>query len=270
MTRFLSVLLGALPASWLALLGVLAVAGALENFDEHPLQVTLAMLWGACGVIGAIGAWLIISDVGCRTKATRRLVIAMVCAGIAAASVLLLAQFPTLMRPSLFPFLFLLCIASAIGVGVFQICRVSAASCWVILGRIAMAYVIAIGFVVAEPLFTNVVETERQMKWECWIPGCEVNTDAPWQYIKYSFSGGNNWYQLEASSGLIDHLRALKTKEVPAKLRVQTRFGRFESFSIVELAGFPIEGGSGSNSNQMVPPFPTQGIDDGAGDEGTE
>ena len=133
-----------------------------------------------------------------------------------------------------------------------------------------MAYVIAIGFVVAEPLFTNVVETERQMKWECWIPGCAEITEAPWQYIRYSFSGGDIWYQMEASSGLIDHLRALQSNEVPAKLRVQTRFGRFESFSIVELAGFPIEGGSGSNSNQMVPPFPTQGIDDDAGDEGTE
>ena len=268
--RFFSVLLGALPATWLALLAGVAVAGSLENFGLHPVRGTLGVLWGVSGILGAIGSWLIIFDVGSKSKATRRLVIAMVCAGIAAASVLLLDQFPTMSRPSFLPITFLLCIASAISVGVFQLCRVSAASSWVILGRVAMAYVIAIGFVKAEPLYTNVVETERLMKWECWIPGCKENTDAPWQYIRYSFSGGNSWYQMEASNGLLFNLRALKSNVVPAKLRVETRFGRFESFTIVEFAGFPIEGGTARNSNQMEPPFPTQGIDDDARDADTE
>ena len=136
----------------------------------------------------------------------------------------------------------------------------SSASPWTVLGCVAAGYVIGIGFVVAEPLYTNVVDTERLVMWDCWDPGCDD--------IKYSFPG-TAWYQMNASDALVAHLKSLSAKEVPAKLRVQTRFGRFESFTIVELAGFPIDGGSVRNGNQMEPPFPTQGIDDHAGSDGT-
>lgn len=267
--RLLSVLLGALPASWLASFAVLAVLGGLDNIAVHPVQGALGVLWGVSGLLGAIGGWLIIFDVGCGTKRTRRLVIFLVSAGIAAASVLLIGLMPALFRVSSSEVLFALCIASAIGVAVFQICRVSSVSSWVILGWVAAGYVSGIGFVVGEPLYTNVVDTERLVIWECWDPGCDESPEAARRYIKYSFPGGSTWYQMEASNGLLAHLKSQKVNEVPAKLRVQTRFGRFDSFAIVELAGFPIEGGSARNSNQPEPPFPTEGTDDDAGSEGT-
>jgi hypothetical protein len=264
--RFLSVLLGALPASWLASIAVLAALSAVDSIGLHPVQGTLGVLWGVSGLLGAIGAWLIIFDVGTATTATRRVVIVLVGVGIAAASVALIGLFPALFRLSSPELLFFLCAASAIGVGVFQICRVTAASPWVILGRIAMGYAIGIGFVMAEPLYTNVVDTERLVRWECWDPAsCDENAEVPRRHIKYSFPGGSAWYQMEASNGLVAHLKRLDASEVPAKLRVQTRFGVFESFTIVELAGFPIEGGSARNGNQPEPPFPTQGVDDDAG-----
>lgn len=169
------------------------------------------MLWGVGGILGAFGAWLIIFDVGSRAKITRRLVIFMVSAGIAAASVILI---PLLLQPGLLPdAFFILCLASATGVGVFQICKFSSAS----------------------PL--------------------------------YSFPG-TAWHQMEASDGLVAHLKSLGAKDVPAKLRVQTRFGRFESFRIIDLAGFPIDGGSARNGNQPEPPFPTEGLDDDAARSG--
>jgi hypothetical protein len=267
--RVLSVLLGALPASWLASFAVLAVLSALDRIDIHPILGALGLLWGVGGLLGAVGAWLIIFDVGSRTKVARRLVIGLVGAGIAAASVPLIGVLPALFHASSSELLFFLCLASAIGVGIFQICRVSNASSGVILGRIAMGYVVGVGFVLAEPLYTNVVDIERLVKWDCWDPtSCDENAEISLRHIKYSFSGGNTWYQMEASNDLLAHLKRLRADEVSAKLRVQTRFGRFESFTIVELAGFPIVGGSGRNSNQPEPPFPAHGIDD-VGLEGT-
>lgn len=266
MIRLLSVLLGALPASWLATFAALALLGALDSIDVHPFAGTLGALWGLGGLLGAIGGWLIIFDVGCRTKPTRRLVIFLVGAGIAAASVLLIRLFPELFHASSSEITFALCVAAAIGVGVFQICRVSNTSSRVVLGWVAMGYLIGIGFVAAEPVYTNVVHTERLVRWECWdAGGCDENSDVARQHIKYSFPGGSAWYQMEASNGLLAHLKRLEANEATAKLRVQTRFGRFESFTIVELAGFPIEGGSARNSNQPEPPFPTPGVDDHAG-----
>jgi hypothetical protein len=114
--RLLSVLLGALPATWLGLSAVLLVFAALDGIDS--IQGMLGVLWGLGGILGVVGAWLIIFDVGTRTKGKRRLVILLVSAGIAAASVLLILEFASL------PWLSILSIASAIGVGVFQIRRV--------------------------------------------------------------------------------------------------------------------------------------------------
>ncbi len=270
MMRVLSVVLGALPATWLALFAAMVMIGAVENIEARPFTRTLSALWGLGGVLGAIGGWLIIFDVGFATNWIRRVVILLVAAGIAAASVLLIGLFfPTLFRPRPLSIAVFLGVASAIGVGLFQISRVTRAPARVVLGWTATGYGIAIAFLAAEPLYTNVVDTERLVKWDCWVEGaCDENADVARHYIKYSFPGGA-WYQMEVPTELLAHLKRLEADEVKAKLRVQTRFGRFESFTIVELAGFPIEGGSARNSNQPEPPFPTRGVDDPSGRQGS-
>jgi hypothetical protein len=111
--RLLSVLLGALPATWLASFAVLVVLVALDNND--PIPRTVGMLWGVSGVLGAIGAWLIIFDVGSRTTVTRRLVISLVTAGIAAASVPLIGAFQQLFSSSSADRIFMVCVVAAIG-----------------------------------------------------------------------------------------------------------------------------------------------------------
>lgn len=73
---------------------------------------------------------------------------------------------------------------------------------------------------------------------------------------------------MEVPTELLAHLKRLQADEIKAKLRVQTRFGRFESFTIVELAGFPLDGAGAHNGNQPQPPFPTRGVDDQAGRQG--
>ena len=113
--RLLSVLLGALPATRLAPYAVFAVLGALDNIDSHPIKGTLGILWGVSGVLGAIGAWLIIFDVGSKAKVTRRLVISLVTAGIAAASVLMIRAFEQLFSSSSADRIFMVCVVAAIG-----------------------------------------------------------------------------------------------------------------------------------------------------------
>jgi hypothetical protein len=248
----------------------MALLGALDNITVHPVAGTLGALWGVGGVLGAIGAWLIIFDGGCGTIRTRRLVIFLVGAGIASASVLLIHIPQQLFRASsrhvsASEITFALCLLAAVSIGVFQICRVSSASPRMILGSVATAYLIGIGFLAAEPLYTNVIQIERLVRWDCWDP---ARCDEDAGYIKYSFPGGSAWFQMKASNALLAHLKGLRADEVTAKLRVQTRFGRFESFTIVELGGFPIDDDA-TNSNQPEPPFPTPGVDDHVDASGT-
>lgn len=144
--RLLSVVFGALPATWLAALAALVFLGALDGIAAHPVARSLSALWGLAGVLGAIGGWLIVFDVGCETNRTPRLAILLVVAGIAAASILLIGLLPTLLRPHWPDILIILCAASAIAVGLFQICRVSRAPVRVVLGWAAMGYGMYIGF----------------------------------------------------------------------------------------------------------------------------
>lgn len=64
--RLLSVVFGALPATWLAALAALVFLGALDGIAAHPVARSLSALWGLAGVLGAIGGWLIVFDVGAR------------------------------------------------------------------------------------------------------------------------------------------------------------------------------------------------------------